>query len=104
MPAISRKHRDPACPYWLCNLQRSHIDREAILHIRLHQPVISLVHLLDRNDLNIRGEIVLPAEIKHLLGLGNPTDRRTRKTAPSEEQIERRNSQRLLRRSHKSEI
>src|SRR5580698_1081516 len=54
--------------------QRSHVDREAVLHIRLHQPLVGLIHLLNRNHLNVRGNVVVSAEIQHLLCLRDTTN------------------------------
>jgi hypothetical protein len=59
----------------LLSFERSHINREAILHISLEQPLVSFVHLLDRDDFDIGGDLMCTAKIEHLLGLGNATDR-----------------------------
>jgi hypothetical protein len=61
----------------LLRFQRSHIDREPILHIGLQQSFVGFIHLLDRDHLNIRSDIVLPAEIQHLLSFGDAADGRT---------------------------
>src|SRR5208282_5339162 len=55
----------------LLRLERSHIDREAVLDIGPEQSLVSFVHLLDRDDFNIGGDVVLPAEIEHLLSFGD---------------------------------
>ncbi len=55
-------------------LERSHIDRKAVLHVRLQQSFIGFVNLLDRDDLNIGGNVMLAAEVEHLLGLRQTTD------------------------------
>src|SRR5271169_1361064 len=47
--------------------QRSHIDREAVLHIGLKQSLESFVDLLDRDHFDIRSDVVVSAEIQHLL-------------------------------------
>jgi hypothetical protein len=59
----------------LLGLQRSHIDGEAVLHISLEQSLVSFVDLLDRDDFDIGGDVVLPAEVEHLLGFDDTADR-----------------------------
>src|SRR5215216_47275 len=67
----------------LFGLEGCHIDREAILHVRLRHPLISFVNLLHRNHLHVGGDIVLSAEVEHLLSFSEPADRRARKTPAS---------------------
>ncbi len=55
-------------------LQRSHVDGEAVFHIRFQQPVIGLVYLLHGDHFDIGRDVVGSAKVEHLLGLGNPTD------------------------------
>src|SRR5208283_2038321 len=56
------------CATWpLFRFERSHVDREAVLHVRLHQPLISFVDLLNRNDFDVGDNVVLRAEVEHLL-------------------------------------
>src|SRR5205085_436136 len=80
----------------LLRLEGSHIDREPVLHVRLEQPLIRFVHLLDRDHLKIRRDVVLPAEIKHLLRLRKSANQRAREAPPAEQQAKHRNRQRLL--------
>ena len=58
----------------LPRFERSHIDGEAVLHIRLEQPLISFVDLLDGDDFDVSGYIVFAAEVGHLLGFGEAAD------------------------------
>ena len=55
-------------------LERSHIDGEAVLHIGLEQSLVGFVDLLDRDDFDIGGDVVLAAEIEHLLSFGDAAD------------------------------
>src|SRR5918993_2580858 len=50
----------------LLSSERSHVDGEAVLHIRFEQPFVGVVHGLDGNDLDVCGDAVLTAEIEHL--------------------------------------
>lgn len=59
----------------LLRLERSHVDREAVLHIGLEQSVVGFVDLLNRDDLDIGGDVVFAAKIQHLLSLENTADR-----------------------------
>ncbi len=52
-------------------LQRCHINYEPIFHVILEQPVIRLVKLLHTDCFDISGNVVLPAEIQHLLRLAD---------------------------------
>ena len=61
--------------------ERSHVDAEAVLHIGLEQLLVGFVDLLDGDDLDIGGDVVVPTKVKHLLGLGDPADGRARKAA-----------------------
>jgi len=88
----------------LLALKRSHINREAVLHIRPQQPLVSFVDLLDRDHFNIRGNPMRPAKIEHLLSLGDAADRRPGKAAPSHNEPECRNTQRLLRRANHGDV
>src|SRR4029079_6681080 len=44
--------------------ERRHIDREAVLHVGLEQPFVGFVDLLDGNDLDVRGQVMRPAEVE----------------------------------------
>lgn len=58
----------------LLRFERSHIDREAVLHIGPDQSLVSFIDLLNRDDFDIGGNIMCAAKVEHLLGLGNPAD------------------------------
>src|ERR1035441_2306827 len=58
----------------LLRFERSHVDREAVLHIGPEQSLVGFVDLLDRDHLNIRREVVRSAKVQHLLGLGDAAD------------------------------
>ena len=57
--------------------ERSHVDGKAVLHIGLEQSIVGFVDLLDRDDFDRGGDVVLPAEIEHLLSFGDAADART---------------------------
>src|SRR2546427_13245546 len=65
----------------LFGFERSHVDGEAVFHIGLEQSIVSLVDFLNRDDFKIRGDVVLPAEIAHLLRITTAPTRRTGKAA-----------------------
>src|SRR6185369_4539902 len=56
------------------SLERRHIDREPVLHIRLRQSLVSFVDLLNRNNFDVRGDVVFAAEVEHLLRLAQAAD------------------------------
>src|ERR1035441_6724313 len=58
----------------LLRSERSHVDAETVLHVRLHQSLIGLVDLLDGNHFDIGRNIMRAAEIEHLLGLRDAAD------------------------------
>jgi len=58
----------------LLAFERSHVNREAVLHIGLEQSLVGFVDLLDRDDFNIGGDVVLTAKIEHLLSFGDAAD------------------------------
>ena len=84
-------------------LQRRHVDGEAILYIRLEEPLVGLVDLLDRDDLDLRGDAVLPAEVEHLLGLGDATNEGSGEALAAKEKTEGRDRQRFVRRPDERE-
>jgi hypothetical protein len=53
-----------------------HVDDEAVLHVALQQPLVGLVDLLHRDELDVGGDVVLAAEVEHLLGLADAADER----------------------------
>src|SRR5580658_4827999 len=88
----------------LLTLERSHVNREAVLHIGPEQSLVGLVDLLDRDDFNIGGDVVLSAKIEHLLSFGDAADVRARKTATAHDQAEGRNTEGLGRRSDNRKV
>src|ERR1017187_7533629 len=72
----------------LLRFKRSHIDREAVLHIGLEQSLVALVDLLDRDDFDVGGDVVCAAKIEHLLGLGDTADVRAGEIAATHDEAE----------------
>src|SRR5215212_813783 len=54
--------------------QRRHIDRKAILDVRLDHALVRFINLLNTHHLDVRDDAVCAAEIEHLLGLGDAAD------------------------------
>jgi hypothetical protein len=73
-PRASVVRGSRASPASSLALERRHVDREAVLHVRFHEPVVGLVDALDGDDLDVRGDAVLAAEVEHLLGLRDAAD------------------------------
>src|SRR5258708_25556910 len=86
----------------LLRFKRSHIDGEPVLHIGLEQPFVSFISLLDWDHLDIRGDVVLPAEIEHLLGFGNAADHGTGEAAAAHNQPKSSHNEPLPRRAYHS--
>src|ERR1700726_4930516 len=84
--------------------ERSHVDGEAVLHIRLEQSLVSFVDLLDRDDFDVCGDVMLPGEVEHLLGFGDTADRRTGEAASPHDKAECRDGKRLLRRADERDV
>ena len=76
--------------------ERSHIDGEAVLHIGLEQSLVGFVDLLDGDDFDIGGDVMLPAKVEHLLGFGEAADVRAGETAAPHDQSEGGDAQRLF--------
>ena len=70
-----------------------HIYAEAVLHIGLEQSLVGFVNLLDWDNFDIGSDVVFATKVEHLLGFGDPTDARARKTAASHDQAECRDIQ-----------
>jgi hypothetical protein len=79
----------------LLGFERSHIDREAVLHIGLEQSLVGLVDLLDGDDFDIGGDVMCPAKVEHLLGLGDTADVRAGEAAAAHDEAEGRDAQGL---------
>src|SRR5437773_11410883 len=73
--------------------QRSHVDRKAVLHVRLQQSFVCFVDFLNRNHFNISSDVVRAAKIEHLLGFRNAADTGPGKTATPHDQAECRDIQ-----------
>src|SRR6266496_31548 len=72
----------------LLGFERSHVNGEAVLHIRLEQSLAGFVGFLDRDHFDIGGDVVLPAEVEHLLGFGDTADGRAGEAATPHDQGE----------------
>src|SRR5512140_2325224 len=57
--------------------QALRVDDEAVADVGLQHALVGLVHLLGGDDLDVGGDAVLPAEVEHLLGLGESADEGT---------------------------
>src|ERR1051326_831195 len=55
-------------------LHRSHVDDEAVLHVGLQHALVGFVDLLHGDDFNVAGDVVLAAEVEHLLRLRDAAD------------------------------
>src|SRR5438132_9295758 len=73
--------------------KRSHVDGETVLYIRLQQSFVSFVDFLNRNNFDIRGDVMLAAKVEHLLRFGDAADGRAGETAASHDEAECRNAQ-----------
>ena len=51
------------------------VDDEAISNIAFVDALECIVDPLDRNKLNLRNEVMFPAEIEHFLGFRNSADK-----------------------------
>ena len=47
--------------FWLVRFEGGHVDGEAVLHVGLKQSLVGLVDLLDRDDFDVGGDVVLTA-------------------------------------------
>src|SRR5712692_8942094 len=70
------------------SFQRSHVDDEAVLHVALGEALVGFVDLLDADQLDVGGDAVLGAEIKHLLRFADAADGGTGQPPPLEQQAE----------------
>ena len=68
--------RRPCPTFDYSDFERSHIDREAVLHIGLEQSLVGFVDLLDRDDFDIGGDVVLRRRSR-----ASPASRRCRRWA-----------------------
>src|ERR1700733_11565917 len=88
----------------LCGFEGSHVDGEAVLDIGLEQAVVGLVDFLNGNDFDVGGDVVLTAEVEHLLGLGNAANGRAGKAAAADDQRKSSDGKRFFRRANESEV
>src|SRR6185312_1017916 len=82
------------------SLQRRHIDYKAILDVALEHAIVSLVDLLNWNHLDVGSDVVLAAEIEHLLRFRDSADKRAGELATLVDQAEHLNGQWLWRASY----
>src|SRR6266542_330869 len=94
----------PSLPPASVGLERSHVDREAVLHVRREQPLVRFVDLLDGDDLDVGGDALLSAEVEHLLRFANAADRRSGEAATPEQEAEGGDAERLLRRADEGDV
>jgi hypothetical protein len=88
----------------LLRFQRCHVYREPVFHIRLEQPRVRFVQLLDGNHFDVRGDVVLAAEVEHLLCLRDTANRRSGKTVTAKDEPESGHGQRLLGSAHQRDV
>src|ERR1035437_5827367 len=98
VPSLPPINPEPRMPtrmlfFVLLRFKRSHIDREAVLHIGLEQSLVGLVDLLDLDDFDVGGDVVFAAKIEHPLGLGDTADVRAGEIAATHDEAEGRDSQ-----------
>src|SRR5258708_37120666 len=77
-------------------LQSSHIDNKTIFYITLEQSIVGLADLLNGDQFDVRGNSILGAEVKHLLGFPDTTAGGTAQAAALHDPIEARDSGGLL--------
>src|SRR5271166_4859281 len=83
----------------LLRFQRGHVDREPVLHIRFEHSLVGFVDLLDRDDFHIGGNVVLSAEIEHLLSFADPANVRAGEVAIAHNQGKSNHTEGLRRRA-----
>ena len=83
--------------------QRGHVDHEAVADVLLQQALVGFVDLLDRDRLDVGDDAVLGAEVEHLLRLADAADRGAGEVAARQDQLERRDRQRLLGRADQAQ-
>src|SRR5262245_9679910 len=82
--------------FWLLRFEGRHVDGEAVFHIGFKQPVVSIVYLLHGADFDMGGDVVLAAEVKHLVGFRDAANGRSGKAAPSKEKAKGRHGEGFL--------
>lgn len=62
-------------------LQSTHIDHKPITHIPFDHTIICFVNFLNRDELNIRDDIMLCTKVQHFLGFCGAANHRTHDSA-----------------------
>ena len=94
----------PSVPPRLFGLEGRHVDGEAVLHVGLEQPLVGFVDLLDGDDFDVGGDVVLAAEVEHLLRLGDAADGRAGEAAAAQDEAEGGDRQRLRRGTDEGQV
>ena len=76
--------------------QRGHVDHEAVFHVALEHAFVGFVDLVHADQLDVGGDVMLTAEIEHLLRLSEAADERAREAPAPKDQRERSDGQRFL--------
>src|SRR5450830_662558 len=76
----------------LCYLcwQRRHVDHKTIFDVALEHALVSLIDFIHLDQLDVRSNAMLGAEIKHLLSFLDATDEGTGQSTALEDQVEHR--------------
>ena len=74
VPIVSPAASESARAEVLLGFERSHIDREAVLHIGLEQSLVGFVDLLNRDDFDVGGDVMRATKVEHLLSLWDTSD------------------------------
>jgi len=98
--ALSCRPRRPVA----LRFERSHINRKAILHIRVRQSLVGFIDVLDGDDFDVGADVMFPAKVEHLLGLRNAADVRAGERAAPEDQGKGQDALRLLRRADNGHV
>src|SRR4030095_5846051 len=70
-----------------CLRQRRHIDHEAVLDVALEHPCVRLVDRLNRDQFDVRDDVLLGAEVEHFLRLPDSTDERASNLPAPENEV-----------------
>jgi hypothetical protein len=71
------------------------VDDEAVADVLCQDPLVRFVDLVGSDDLDLGAELALGAEVEHLLGLADPSDRGAGEGAATEDQREHVDGQRV---------
>src|SRR5208282_4208745 len=75
--------------YLPSTFERRHVDDKTVAHVALDHPFVSFVHFLNRNLFDVGCNVMLSAEIEHLLGFFDASDHGTREAAAFYDQWKR---------------